>query len=86
MVLNSSMPQVGALRDPCDVVVGQLHQVTHDIGRRLESIIGQTVPQARKSAGEENDDEVAEIGGRMHLASHARRSEVFCITSGCLAQ
>lgn len=67
-----------------EVVVGSLDEVGHELGRVIEAVLRQPVPKTRESAGEQDDDEVAQIGIVLDAYGHDR--PLPCMTSRCFAQ
>lgn len=73
-------------RDAHHVVVGQLRELTHHVGGRGVAVVLEPVAQADQGAGQQDDDEVAQVRRLVRDAHHRSLPPLPRIISGCLAQ
>jgi hypothetical protein len=61
------------------VVVGHLHEICNEIGRRFEAVGRKAIPEAGESTRKEHDHQVPEVGRSAHRPFSV---DVACMTLG----
>jgi hypothetical protein len=73
--------------DSHQVVIPGVDEVRHELGRSIEAVVVQTIPQPGQCADEEHHDHVAQIGSALVAPDKPQlERSLGCITSRCFAQ